>query len=427
MKKSQKIFLLVIIIIAVLASSSYMLYRQNQARIAENNTVLLEKYPILADKSWTQKTIRSLAPQQWNVPVQNTVVNLVQGSENEFSCDGAKARVINYTPYTVYNSFGGWDSITIVDCGLYYFVYEHKYAGSELYGPFEPGTMAPTSSTADWKTFRNEKFGFEFKYPTGFTAVQEDGDGSSPDVVWIRIFCTDGFSMCGQQAMSIYAYDTKVRQSLIGQTGITQTLENGNYKYDIDASAMDSALAKQILSTFKFISSNANALPATTSWKTYTNSDYGYEIQYPAFFKVTPPNKYKDQTLEVVELSNDDTTMSSLGKADALGTYVTSASVSIGTDTNCSFYGHNKNATIGSKTIGGVNFQSFSYTVNTTGDVGDSILAVNSITDYLATRKSICYEITTLFSYPPNKPTTPNDQIIADLFNNITNSFKFTK
>jgi len=120
----------------------------------------------------------------------------------------------------------------------------------------------------DWKTYTNSRYGFSFQYPASFTAEQNDGDGSSPDIAWIRVYCTTSGSDCSGQEMDIYI--GKSSRTLEPQTNarVTATLKNGDYTYafatrnisqDTSASpivdkglSINANLAKQIISTVKF-------------------------------------------------------------------------------------------------------------------------------------------------------------------------------
>jgi hypothetical protein len=51
----------------------------------------------------------------------------------------------------------------------------------------KPGNMNPNSQTdsqiQDWKTYQNNKYGFEIKYPTNWTILENAGDNSDRSVV----------------------------------------------------------------------------------------------------------------------------------------------------------------------------------------------------------------------------------------------------
>lgn len=117
--------------------------------------------------------------------------------------------------------------------------------------PVTAGTSLPTvDEMAGWKTYTNDKYGLSFKYPPGITAFENDGDGSSTNLGWIVI--NGGLG----KSMDIYIYTNSSKPS--GNFRVTQSLENGNYRYEIATldqnrnSTIELNLLQQILSTFKF-------------------------------------------------------------------------------------------------------------------------------------------------------------------------------
>ena len=59
------------------------------------------------------------------------------GGGHDFYCGSKKAdSLLYYSRYVPYAS-GGWESISVIDCGNYYFIYEASDAAPILAGPFD--------------------------------------------------------------------------------------------------------------------------------------------------------------------------------------------------------------------------------------------------------------------------------------------------
>jgi len=207
--------------------------------------------------------------------------------------------------------------------GIWY--WQKQQVAQETAPTFTPGA----DLTADWKTYTNTQYGFEFKYPTNYFLTTQGvlfNDKSSQvkelnsnvnwgDSQWLRlgISLSDKNSInwandlakrnliydfqpvgtdelekinlvAGEKSIisihrdypddsrfvvTAHFYDQNNEQIFIGLDDIGPSLEESINNPKV-------RIFDQILSTFKFTDS-----VDTSTWKTYTNTQYGFEFKYP--------------------------------------------------------------------------------------------------------------------------------------------------
>ena len=88
----------------------------------------------------------------------------------------------------------------------------------------------------DWKTYRNEEYGFEFKYPTGYLAKTENNFRNT--IVFTEDLLTFG----------VFIVDEKGGPGVLGP-GLKNGLGINEYNFHFSGNGEE---FKQILSTFRF-------------------------------------------------------------------------------------------------------------------------------------------------------------------------------
>lgn len=212
-----------------------------------------------------------------------------------------------------------WLTITIVAivvvavAGAGWWYWNKNYA----IGPTPTPTAIP-DETANWKTYTNTQYGFEFKYPNDW--ILKDGKelGISPMFNYIQItknlddndyerieFTSSqqdlqtGSNTAGPQIdlggmkWSSGNFNNGVPGQNAPHDSLALFTKSGSTFYEITLYPNDTAIVSsdfsQILSTFKFIGETAN-------WKTYTNTQYGFEVKYPNSYQLrTMPISGSDQ------------------------------------------------------------------------------------------------------------------------------------
>ncbi len=188
--------------------------------------------------------------------------------------------------------------------------------------------------TSNWKTYRNEKYGFEVRYPADWRLDIMDkhdnaGKVTLQSVFWLsdqalhRVLITPlGFGAFDAEkkdiveTKSLSVNDVAGRWREFGDAG-------GIYAVDVDQffqkqypsfeivfipvnarpyiDQVKISQFKTILGTFKFIEPQANI--DTSVWKTYRNEKYGFEFKYPSSWRI---EEIYPQNIETLRFVSED-------------------------------------------------------------------------------------------------------------------------
>ncbi len=178
-------------------------------------------------------------------------------------------------------------------------------------------TLTP-DQTANWKTYKNDKYGFEVRYPTtwpittsktgrdnrifvlAINHVEPTSDGGGlPKYLYISIEPGENIYSCvggRKEPLGYIVIDGNQYEKCINPgsyfnqgDGLYVTLIHSGFTYVFSADFYDKnhTTVDQILSTFKFTKDE------TTDWKTYSNGKYGFELSYPGNWSINTPTGTK--------------------------------------------------------------------------------------------------------------------------------------
>ncbi len=180
--------------------------------------------------------------------------------------------------------------------------------------------------TADWKTYKNDKYGFEFKYPSDISFVWEKEETFKDDkgweskrislmVNWWEQWNNQEFPFMGVTIWSKETYNDLIKNDAtrtwsLNNSWLSIAKEKGNQVYEFTFAHQDwpdkylnfekSDNYNKLLSTFKLVD-----LDITGNLKTYKNDKYGFEFNYPSDIKFTEVVEEKNWLTSIIRFNVD--------------------------------------------------------------------------------------------------------------------------
>lgn len=317
-----------IIAVLVIGGGVVYIYTKSQPKPTSYlNASLVKTYSVLSDESnWIHDLVSSENPESWFIPAKNITVKAIN-YQNNFTCADRPVKLIKYSSYNS-GAVGGWDSVSIVDCQDYYFVFKYGDSGPKLFGPFDQNQNSTTPTNAQNQNSNSSSV--PISTPTITVSSPNGGEtlkaGGTYKIKWqtSSAFSSDypkvSITLVGgsrDQAITpdqtIIANNTgsydwtipNVQLSTYIQdvSGGSYTLKNisgqKQFKFLITGYPQKSTRAEGPLD----YSDNYFTVtsPSVSTLKTYQNSTYGFEFKYPSKWQ-----ECSTETLQNFRIKNEN-------------------------------------------------------------------------------------------------------------------------
>jgi hypothetical protein len=184
----------------------------------------------------------------------------------------------------------------------------------------------------EWKTYRNDEYGFEFKYPKDYPSkdisngviilpTPENCQCDAPDglklyayqsfddfkktknsVLDLNMFMQENFWLFGSTTKNINAIEwTCGDQEGPGAVELCIS-QNSNGNIFLLYFNLQDSIKNQILSTFKFLNSTTTDI---SNWKTYRNEQYGFELKMPSDWVIKKYNDWATFRIQSTDVKNN--------------------------------------------------------------------------------------------------------------------------
>lgn len=298
-----------------------------------------------------------------------------------------------------------------------------QYAGAQKQQTKSSEQQKTQDETANWRTYADTQYGFSFKYPTDWNTSKQgvytvlDSSDYSGEIITspigqkvtsgTRIFISPHEnlkSFTPNQLVQDYVTQENRKQITVGgvqgivldtvvEGGINETviaLVKNNFTYMITRTYPESyknqneKIFDQIISTFKF--TDQNQTTDTSNLKTYTNTQYGFEVKYPTDTRVLETNNYTTPALN----TNKDIAVAIQTTNSNYPRSLTGLNIFVNKDLDQCLLLSNGQKIAETKSINGITF--FVYGRNIPDDAMGGIRSL--FDEYRITHNNRCYSIT---------------------------------
>lgn len=248
--------------------------------------------------------------------------------EEKFYFDGIEATMLVYNRILSANSVS-FSKAIIKNNNLDYIITAKTCNFPDIISTFKFTNLNSAPNTSSWQTYKNDQYGFEFKYPITMDLKPKNANDKyyvdlinlSQDNQLIDIKAISNIDVYNHASPKDVAFreitdlseisytidgvnvnSLEITRSIAKESPETQIFiiahPKKNLFINIKFQNSPQTTINQILSTFKFTDSKV-------TWQTYKNDQYGFEFQYPSKYSKAEINEWiKDPLLILDNKSN---------------------------------------------------------------------------------------------------------------------------